>query len=52
MHNPLGALHDASRHGATDADLVRAARFIIEETPNAGAKVRELLKHWNIHEHV
>lgn len=46
--NPLGALRLADRYGADDADLIRCARSICEEVPNAAAKVRELLSTWKL----
>lgn len=48
--NPVSALLLADRYGAEEADLIRAARHIIEETPSAEAQVRELLKSWSIYE--
>lgn len=52
VKNPTSALHEASRHGADDADLVRAARYTIEITPSAEAKIRELMKTWNLNDFV
>lgn len=48
--NPLAALRMADRYGATEADLVRCARHIMEATPHAAAQVRDLLKNWGIND--
>ena len=48
--NPVSPLLLADRYGAGDADLIRAAQHIIEATPSAEAKVRDLLKTWSIYE--
>lgn len=46
--NPVSALLLADRYGANEQDLMRCARSIIETTPSAAAKVRELMKHWKL----
>ena len=48
--NPLSPIRMADRYGATEDDIRRAARHIIDETPSAAAKVRDLLNTWGIHE--
>lgn len=48
--NPVSALLVADRQGVGGEDLARCAKAIIEDTPHAAAKVRELMKKWELHE--
>lgn len=49
-HNPLGAMHAASRQGEGPEVLLKIAASIVSDAPDLAGKVNELCASWNLKE--